>query len=186
MYLLFLNYIYVHKTEVVFKYRIWSWPQTNQKFQHPVHAFNWHQTFRFESNFIHVEGNGWVKWEITISCHSVSLLLKNNGKEERKKVNEGSAHVIHLNLKEDFISVYRRKVYLTQKSALLPIMVNYVSELRKREILFSSLPLTLTATLSSRKKKIKIHRHLPIATKIRFHNRIPISSKLGILCGQEK
>lgn len=129
----FLNYIYVHKTEVIFKYRIWSWPQTNQKFQHPVHAFNWHQTFRFESNFIHVEGNGWVKREITISYHSVSLLLENNGKEERKKVNEGSAHVIHLNLKEDFISVYRRKVYfLTQKSALLPIMVNYVSELRKR------------------------------------------------------
>lgn len=64
-------------------------------------------------------------------------------------------------------------------------MVNYVSELRKREILFSSLPLTLTATLPSRKKKIKIHRHLPIATKIRFHNRIPISSNWEYYVGKK-
>ena len=52
------------------------------------------------------ESNGKLLFPVTLS-----LLLENNGKEERKKVHEGSAHVIHLNLKEDFISVYRRKVY---------------------------------------------------------------------------
>lgn len=79
------------------------------------------------------------------------MLEKIGNEGRRKKVNEGSAQVTYSRLKENLVSVCSKRIHaLTQESPLLPIVVNYVFELRKFHLF---VPLTNSHSATNSKKK---------------------------------